>query len=83
MVQADPVLLEAPARVLGRAALDADGGAAAHVIEEIVAVIDLLQPEERQQRAVEGVRLVPVADREDDVRHAVDFDHPVSFHDPS
>src|SRR5204863_253776 len=38
-------------------------------------VVDLLQPEEGQQVAVEGVRLVPIADREDHVRHAVDLDH--------
>src|SRR4030095_12799715 len=75
MVQADAVGHEALALVLLARALDADRGAAAHVIEEVVAVIDLGEAEEGQQLTVKGVRLVPLADRQDDVRHAVDFDH--------
>jgi len=61
--------------VLRCAALDADRGAAADVIEEVVAVEDFLQPEEGQQPAIEGPRLLPLADGQDDVRHAVHFDH--------
>ena len=79
VVQAYPVLLEASAFVLGRAALDADRGTAADVIEEVVAVVDLLQPEERQQPAIEGVCLLPLTDGQDHVCHAVDFDHFPSF----
>ena len=75
MMQADPVGNEALLAVLLGAALDADRGAAADVIEEVVAVIDFLQAEEGQQLAIEGARLFPLADGEDDVRHPVDFDH--------
>ena len=82
MMQADAVLHEARIRMFLGAALDAERGAAAHVIEEIVAVIDLLQAEEGQQLAIEGARLLPLADREDDVRHAVDFDHALSSSSP-
>src|SRR5258708_17033330 len=78
-MQAYPVRHEALGLVLRGAALDADRGAAAHVIEEVVAIIDLGKPEERQQLAVEGARLVPLADRQDDVRHAVPFDHAFSL----
>ena len=74
-MQPDPVLHERLALVLGRAALDAERGAAAHVIEEFVAVIDLLHAEERQQLGIEGTRLFPLADGQDDVRQAVHFDH--------
>ena len=46
MVQPHPVLLEALALIFRRRALDAECGAPAYVIDEIVAVIDLLQAEE-------------------------------------
>src|SRR5258708_26922393 len=78
-MQAYAVGHEAFGLVLFGAALDTDRGAATHVIEEVVAVIDLGEPEERQQLAVEGARLVPLADRQDDVRHAVHFDHAFSL----
>src|SRR5882672_8077367 len=78
MVQADAIGHEALVPLFFTCALDADRRAAADVIEEIVAVIDLGEAEERQQLAVEGTRLVPLADRQDDVRHAVHFDHVLS-----
>src|SRR5882672_7701452 len=75
MVQADAIGHEALVPLFFTCALDADRRAAADMIEEVVAVIDLGEAEEGQQLAVEGVRLVPLADRQDDVRHAVYLDH--------
>jgi hypothetical protein len=75
MVQAHAAGHEAFALVFLRRALDADRRTPADMIEEVVAVIDLGEAEEGQQLAVEGARLVPLTDRQDDVRHAVDFDH--------
>src|SRR5216683_3519274 len=82
VMQADPVLHERRAGVLAGAALDAERGAAADVIEEVVAVIDLLHAEEGQQLGIKGARLLPVADRQDDVRHTVHFDHAFSLPSP-
>ena len=78
MVQPHPVLLEALVLMSLSGPLNAERRAPADVIDEIVAVIDLLQAEKRQQLAVERPRLVEVADSQNDVGHAVNFDHRIA-----
>ena len=75
MMQPDPVLREAFVGVFLGAALDADRRAAADMVEEVVAVIDLLHAEEGQQSRIEFPRLFPLAHGQDDMGGAVDFDH--------
>ena len=58
-MQAHAVLDKSLVRVLRRASLDADRGASAHVIEKVVAVIDLRHAQEGQQLGIERARLAP------------------------
>ena len=75
MVQTDTVLDKSLVRVFGRASLYADRGPSTHVVEKVVAVIDLRHAQEGQQFGIERVRLLPPADSQDHVSHAIDFNH--------
>src|SRR5262249_39261037 len=75
MVQTHTVLDKSRALVLLRATLYSDRGASTNVIEKIVAVIDFRHPKEGQQFGVKRARLFPLANGQNHVRHAVDFNH--------
>src|SRR5450631_60985 len=73
MVQADAVLLERSAGVLGRRRPDRDRGAAADAIIDGVGIDDRLQPKKRQQLAVEFAGTFEIRCGQENMRDAVDF----------
>ena len=73
MVQADAVLLERSASVLGRRRPDRDRGAAADAIVDGVGIDDRLQPQKRQQLAVEFAGTFEIRCGQENMRDAVDF----------
>lgn len=52
-----------------------DGRPSAHVIDILLAAEHAFQPQEREQRFIEGPAFGPLADVQDYMRHAVDFYH--------
>src|SRR5713101_4407016 len=74
MVQANSLLYETVPGQRRIAWLDADGGAGADAIEELVAVVDHLHAEFRQQLAIELAGDLEAAHGQDDVSHAIYFD---------
>ena len=74
VVQADPALVEAVGAVGRVRRAQAEGGATAHAVVEAVPVEDRLQPEGREQLAVEGARPGEVRDRDEGVGDPVDLD---------
>src|SRR6185312_6599804 len=79
MMQARALLHEAFAFMLLVRRHDADGGAAADAIEIAVGVEHHAQSQKGQQLAVELARKREIADRQIDVRNAVDFHGPLAF----
>jgi hypothetical protein len=63
MMHANPIGIEALPDMLVRAALEAKRRAGPDMVDEVVPVIDLLQPKKRQQLTVEGARLLELAHR--------------------
>ena len=75
MMQADALLLEGGACVLGRRRADPDRGAAADAVIGRVGIDDGLQPEKRQQLAIEFAGALEIRGGQKNMRDAVDFHH--------
>ena len=73
MMQADALLFEGGACMLGRRRADPDRGAAADAVIGRFGVDDRLQPEERQQLAIEFARTLEIRRGQKNMRDAVDF----------
>jgi hypothetical protein len=73
MVETDALLLERRACVLGRRRADPDRGASADALIRFLGVDDRLQPEKRQQPAVELAGAFEIGRGQKNMRDAVDF----------
>jgi hypothetical protein len=81
MMQADAVLLERGARMLGRRRADRDRGAATDTVIHLVAVDHRLQPKKRQQLSIEFARAFEIRCGQENMGNAVDF-HRLPFQPP-
>src|SRR6266481_5707132 len=73
MVQADAILLERSTGVLGRRRVDPDRRAPADAVITCLGIDDGLQPEKRQQLAVELTGAFEIRRGQKNMRDAVDF----------
>ena len=75
MMQADAILFERSASMLGRRRADRNGGASADAVIDFIAIEHRLQPKKRQQLAVEFARAFEIRRGQKNMRNAVDFHH--------
>ena len=74
-MQADTLLNEAFASQCRITGFDTNRGASAGAVEEFIAVEYRLHSKLRQELTIEGAGQIEPAHRQDDVGHAVNFDH--------
>ncbi len=73
MMQADAILVERGACVLGRGRADRNRGSAAYAVIHRVVVNHGFQPEKRQQFSIEFARALEIRRGQEDMRNAVDL----------
>jgi hypothetical protein len=75
VVEANSLLHEAFTLKCGIARFNANGRPPSDTVEEPESVEDRAHAKKRQQLSIKGAGLVELADRQDDVCHAIDLDH--------